>query len=233
MYNSTQQQLTFPGLRPFWSNEHDFESVHCSQVRCTINITASFSDYCLTEHFPSLFIYLLIYLFQCFHSLMAGQPNDGLAEPLVIMSVNGNVIKLECFHSRDYQPYWFTETTETICIKIECVSQRFSLGHQHGRRDVIWTHSFVVCRQHKPAIEDDLPNCDWMNLETKGPRPVAISVVQQNAHVFSMNVLFVRIAFVAGRISFSRPWMCSSRGGRSPSLIAAILLSRAPGISLG
>ena len=59
---------------------------------------------------------------------------------------------IEYFHSRDYRPYWFTETKENICIKIKFNSQRFSLGHQHGRhffvlghqhgrRDVMWKHS--------------------------------------------------------------------------------------------
>ena len=49
---------------------------------------------------------------------------------------------IERFHSRDYWPYWFTETKESICIKIEFNSQRFSLGHQHGR------HFFVLGHQH-------------------------------------------------------------------------------------
>ena len=49
---------------------------------------------------------------------------------------------IECFHSRDYRPYWFTETKESICIKIEFNSQRFSLGHQHGR------HFFVLGHQY-------------------------------------------------------------------------------------
>ena len=48
---------------------------------------------------------------------------------------------IECFHSRDYRPYWFTARKGSICIKIEFNSQRFSLGHQHGRRDVMWKHS--------------------------------------------------------------------------------------------
>ena len=59
---------------------------------------------------------------------------------------------IERFHSRDYWPYWFTETKESIFIKIEFNSQRFSLGHQHDRhffvlghqhvrRDVMWKHS--------------------------------------------------------------------------------------------
>ena len=49
---------------------------------------------------------------------------------------------IECFHSRDYRPYWFTETKEIIYIKIEFNSQRFSLGHQHGH------HFFVLGHQH-------------------------------------------------------------------------------------
>ena len=49
---------------------------------------------------------------------------------------------IECFYSRDYRPYWFTETNEILCIKIEFNSQRFSLGHQHGR------HFFVLGHHH-------------------------------------------------------------------------------------
>ena len=49
---------------------------------------------------------------------------------------------IEHFHSCDYRPYLFTETKESICIKIEFNSQRFSLGHQHGR------HFFVLGHQH-------------------------------------------------------------------------------------
>ena len=51
-------------------------------------------------------------------------------------------IGIECFQSRDYRPYCFTETKGSICIKIEFNSQRFSLGHQHGR------HFFVLGHQH-------------------------------------------------------------------------------------
>ena len=60
----------------------------------------------------------------------------------------------ERFHSRDQQPYWITETKESICIKIEFTFQRISLvhhhgphffvlEHQHGRRDVMWKRSIV------------------------------------------------------------------------------------------
>ena len=53
-----------------------------------------------------------------------------------------STLPIERFHSRDYRPYWFTETKESICIKIEFNSQRFSLGHQHG------LHFFVLGHQH-------------------------------------------------------------------------------------
>ena len=58
------------------------------------------------------------------------------------MQVIKNAFTVECFHLRDYRPYWYTETKESICIKIEFNSQRFSLGHQHGR------HFFVLGHQH-------------------------------------------------------------------------------------
>ena len=54
----------------------------------------------------------------------------------------GKRLAIECFHSCDYRPYWFTETKESICIKIEFNSQMFSLGHQHG------PHFFVLGHQH-------------------------------------------------------------------------------------
>ena len=85
------------------------------------------------------------------------------------------VIITERFHSRDYRPYWFTETKESICRKIEFNSQRFSLGHRHGRhffvlghrhgrRDVMWKHSlFWVFRfeQKNPRVAtiNLVPSC--------------------------------------------------------------------------
>ena len=59
---------------------------------------------------------------------------------------------IECFHSRDYRPYWFTETKESICIKIEFNSQRFGLGHQHHR------HFFVLGHQHGMAAVTSCEN---------------------------------------------------------------------------
>ena len=40
------------------------------------------------------------------------------------------------------QPYWITETKESICIQIVFNSRRISLVHHHGR------HSFVLEHQH-------------------------------------------------------------------------------------
>ena len=52
------------------------------------------------------------------------------------------VLSIEHSHLRDYRPNWFTETKESICIKIEFNPQRFSLQHQRGR------HFFVLGHQH-------------------------------------------------------------------------------------
>ena len=52
---------------------------------------------------------------------------------------------IERFHSPGYWPYWFTETKESTCIKIEFNSQRFSLGHQHGRYFLVLGHQHGRC----------------------------------------------------------------------------------------
>ena len=36
-----------------------------------------------------------------------------------ITSVDALIVEIERFHLRDQQPYWITETKESICIKIE------------------------------------------------------------------------------------------------------------------
>ena len=62
---------------------------------------------------------------------------------------NGNQFRptlinsIDRFHSRDQRPYWFNETKESIYIKIEFNSQRVSLVHQYGRRDVMWKRSIA------------------------------------------------------------------------------------------
>ena len=49
----------------------------------------------------------------------------------------------ECFHSRGQYICKFTGTKESVCIRKELNSHRTGLGHQHGRRDVMWKHSIV------------------------------------------------------------------------------------------
>ena len=43
---------------------------------------------------------------------------------------------IELFHTRKKPPYWFTQTKDDFCIKIEFNSQRTGLEHQYGGRDV-------------------------------------------------------------------------------------------------
>ena len=46
--------------------------------------------------------------------------------------------RIECFHSRRQHLCKFIGTKESVCIRKEFNSQRISLGHQHGRRHVIY-----------------------------------------------------------------------------------------------
>ena len=50
-------------------------------------------------------------------------------------------LRIECFHSRGQHLCKFIGTKECVCVRKEFNSQRISLGHQHGRRDVMWKHS--------------------------------------------------------------------------------------------
>ena len=57
---------------------------------------------------------------------------------------------IERFHSRGQHVRKFIATNESVCITKEFTSHRTGLGHQHGRRDVIWKHSirhFEVARE--------------------------------------------------------------------------------------
>ena len=48
---------------------------------------------------------------------------------------------IECFHSRGQHLCKHVRTKENVCIRKEFNSQRTGLGHQYGRRDVMWKHS--------------------------------------------------------------------------------------------
>ena len=49
-----------------------------------------------------------------------------------------------CFQSRGQHPGKFIGTKEGVCIWKEFNSQRIGLGHQYGRRDVMWKHSYPM-----------------------------------------------------------------------------------------
>ena len=64
----------------------------------------------------------------------------------------GFVLLIECSHSRGQHPCKFIEIKESVCIRKGFNSHRTGLGHQHdprfivlghqyGRRDVMWKHS--------------------------------------------------------------------------------------------
>ena len=66
---------------------------------------------------------------------------------------------IECFHSRGQHLCKFMGTKESVCIRKEFNSQRIGLGHQHdcrfivlghqyGRRDVMWKHPITLPRKH-------------------------------------------------------------------------------------
>ena len=66
-------------------------------------------------------------------------------------------IPIECFHSRGQHLWEFFGTKESVCIRKEFNSHRIVLvdqhgprfivlGHQYGRRDVMWKHSTSFCK---------------------------------------------------------------------------------------
>ena len=49
-----------------------------------------------------------------------------------------NTFSIECFHSRGQHLCKFIGTRESVCIRKEFKSHRIGLGHQHGRRFIVW-----------------------------------------------------------------------------------------------
>ena len=58
---------------------------------------------------------------------------------------------LERFHSRDQRPYWFTETKENVCVKIELNYRRIGLVQQYGRLFLFWNTIMAVVTSFKNA----------------------------------------------------------------------------------
>ena len=67
-----------------------------------------------------------------------------------------NIHAIECFHLRGQHLCKFIGTKESVCIRKEFNSHggRFIvLGHQYGRRDVMWKHSiFHPCRLYSTVL---------------------------------------------------------------------------------
>ena len=51
-------------------------------------------------------------------------------------------LTIECFHSRGQHLFKFIGTNENVCIRKEFNSHRTGLGHQHGRRCIIFGHQY-------------------------------------------------------------------------------------------
>ena len=49
---------------------------------------------------------------------------------------------IECFHSRGQHLCKFIGTKENVYIRKEFNSHRTGLGHQHGRRFIVWGHQY-------------------------------------------------------------------------------------------
>ena len=80
-----------------------------------------------------------------------------------------NNVTIECFHSRGQHLCKFFGTKESVCIRKEFNSHRTGLGHQHdrrfivlghqsGRRDVMWKHSIepYVCVIISPIAREEV-----------------------------------------------------------------------------
>ena len=55
---------------------------------------------------------------------------------------SNHLLTIERFHSRGHRPYWFSETKDNVCIKIQFNSRRIGLVHQYGRRFFVLEHQY-------------------------------------------------------------------------------------------
>ena len=60
-------------------------------------------------------------------------------------------VPIECFHSRGQHLCKFIRTKERVCIRKEFNSHRIGLGHQYGRRDVMWKHSIETAMRNESS----------------------------------------------------------------------------------
>ena len=50
--------------------------------------------------------------------------------------------KYRAFSLDGHRPYWFSETKDNVCIKIQFNSRRIGLVHQYGRRFFVLEHQY-------------------------------------------------------------------------------------------
>ena len=72
-----------------------------------------------------------------------------IATLLVLISVTLVLLKvrvscIERFHSRDYWPYWFTETKESICIKISSIPRGLVWDTNMAAISLFWDSNMAV-----------------------------------------------------------------------------------------
>ena len=69
---------------------------------------------------------------------------------------------IERFHSRGQQLCKFIGTKEGVCIRKEFKSHRIGLGHQHGRRFIVWDTNMAAVT----SCENTLFQCTLPNMNT-------------------------------------------------------------------
>ena len=70
-------------------------------------------------------------------TLMNWEPAEGMLFSLMLQPI-------ECFYSRGQHLCKFIGTRESVCIRKEFNSHRIGLGHQHGRRFIVWDSNMAA-----------------------------------------------------------------------------------------
>ena len=80
-----------------------------------------------------------------------------------VKSVPFKLLWIECFHSRGQHLCKFIAAKESVCVRREYNSHRTGLGHQHGRRDVMWKHSIKRMSNLKLIVFSNDFRSKWPN----------------------------------------------------------------------
>ena len=76
---------------------------------------------------------------------------------------------IECFHSCGQHICKFIGTKESVYIRKEFNSHRTDLGHQYGRRDVMWKHSIKLSLKTVPSAIGFPITLQAAHFSTKNP----------------------------------------------------------------